>query len=195
MMVDFKCNVGHDFEVVYQKLKSEMMLNKQISGDLPIYIQTYNIECDNEVSFQIKFLCERLNKDGIKALHIDIYEMALYILEAKNKLNIIKGKESGITKNKLHITLNTILSEKTILDHLLNTIKGEDVKMVLFSGFGTVFPYIRANTILNKIEPLLKGVSFIFFYPGKYNNESLVLFDKIKDGNYYRAHNLKAITI
>ena len=43
----------------------------------------------------------------------------------------------------------------------------------------------------------LYTVSTLLFYPGYYNNESLILFGEngINEDNYYRAHNLSTIKI
>ncbi len=188
-------NVEHSFDLVYEKLISKIILDEQVSGDLPIYIQAYPAEHSDAVNSQIRFLHDRLNKNGVPTLHFNIYDIALEILKSANKMDLILSKESLLPKEKLHITLNSMLREKAILDFLNNALKEIEPKLVLLSGFGLVYPYIRANTILNNIEPLARGASFVFFYPGRYNNESLVLFDKIKEDNYYRAHNLETITI
>lgn len=195
MMVDFKYNVEHNFEVVYNKLKSEMILNKQISGELPIYVQTYPIEYNNEVNHQIKFICERLNKDGIKTIHINVYEMALDLLEKMGDLSDIVENEQELGKQEFREVLCGLLTSDIMLEQLSAKIDSEQPKIVLLSGFNALYPYIRANTILNNVENIAKGLSFVFFYPGRYENQSLLLFNEIKDGNYYRAHNLDTITI
>ena len=195
MMVNIKYNVEHKFEIIYNKLKSEKILNKQISSDLPIYVQTYPIEYNNEVNPQIKFTCERLNKDGIKTLHVDIYKMALDLLENMGDLLDIVENEQDLGKQELREALCGLLTSDMIHEQLSILINCEHPQIFMISGFDALYPYIRANTILNNVENIAKGLSFIFFYPGKYDNQSLVLFDKINDGNYYRAHNLDKITI
>ncbi|WP_412030654.1 DUF1788 domain-containing protein [Anaerosalibacter bizertensis] len=61
--------------------------------------------------------------------------------------------------------------------------------MVFITGVGKVWPAIRAHTILNNLQPVVK-VPVVMFFPGKYSGLELHLFNKIKDENYYRAFRL-----
>ena len=195
MMVNVKYNVEHKFEVVYKKLKSDMILNKQISSDLPIYIQTYPIGYNSDVNHHIKFLNERLNKNGVVTAHINVYEMALGLLEEMGDLSDIVENEQEFDKQEFLEALCGLLTSDMILERLSVILSSKQPRIVLISGFDALYPYIRANTILNNVEKIAKNTSFVFFYPGKYDNQSLILFDAINDGNYYRAHDLETITI
>ena len=68
-------------------------------------------------------------------------------------------------------------------------------KILLLSGIGAAFPFIRSHTIFNNLQTLVGNIPLIMLFPGTYNNQSLNLFDIIKDENYYRAHNLNEYKI
>ncbi len=55
--------------------------------------------------------------------------------------------------------------------------------------------FIRSHTILNNLQTLVGNIPLVMLFPGTYNNQSLYLFDRIKDENYYRAHNLNEYKI
>jgi len=55
------------------------------------------------------------------------------------------------------------------------------------TGIGLVFPYIRSHTILNNLQSVIKKTPVVIFFPGVYDGNSLNLFGKLKDDNYYRA--------
>ncbi len=186
-------NVEQTFDDVYHKILSYVISGNRPIGDLPIYIQPFPIEHNAMVESQIALLSKRLGKNDVKTLHIDIYKVAIELLNADGILDLILENEADMSKQDLHLTLNSNLTPELIFDYMRDMWQKEDYKLVLISGWGLVYPYIRANTILNCAELLAKEISLVFFYPGHYNNESLVLFDKIKEDNYYRAHNLDKI--
>ena len=62
--------------------------------------------------------------------------------------------------------------------------------MVLLTGIGRVYPYMRSHNILNNLQGTFDDVPVVLFYPGEYNGQSLTLFELFMDDNYYRAFNL-----
>lgn len=65
---------------------------------------------------------------------------------------------------------------------------GRDVLLV--TGVGKTYPFVRAHDILENAQPAFDGVPFVLFYPGLYDQTSLRLFNSVADGNYYRAFTL-----
>ena len=62
---------------------------------------------------------------------------------------------------------------------------------VLFlTGVGKVYPFMRSHKMLDSMQQAFSDVPIVMFYPGEFNGQSLILFDKFHDGNYYRAFNL-----
>lgn len=65
-----------------------------------------------------------------------------------------------------------------------------DHNVVLITGVGKVYPFVRSHNILNNLQEILDKIPVIMFFPGKYDGLSLRLFDRFKDDNYYRAFRL-----
>jgi hypothetical protein len=62
---------------------------------------------------------------------------------------------------------------------------------VLFlTGVGKVYPFMRSHKMLDTMQQAFSDIPIVMFYPGEFNGQSLNLFDKFHDGNYYRAFNL-----
>ena len=62
---------------------------------------------------------------------------------------------------------------------------------VLFlTGVGKVYPFMRAHNMLERMQQPFSDIPIVMFYPGEYNGQSLILFDKFHDANCYRAFNL-----
>ena len=62
--------------------------------------------------------------------------------------------------------------------------------LILLSGVGSVWPLLRSHTLLNNLHPVMGNTPLVMFYPGRYDGQSLRLFGKLKNDNYYRAFKL-----
>ena len=62
--------------------------------------------------------------------------------------------------------------------------------LVLVSGVGSVWPLLRAHSLLNNLHTVMGQTPLVLFYPGRYDGQSLRLFGKMRNNNYYRAFKL-----
>ena len=62
--------------------------------------------------------------------------------------------------------------------------------VVFITGVGKVYPYMRSHNVLNNLQHVFDDVPVVMFYPGEYTGQSLTLFGRFFDDNYYRAFNL-----
>ena len=191
-------NLDQKFEKIYQQLSSEKFLEKKgLSGELPFFISTYNPAQEVEVQTMIKRMANRLQQNGISALEINLYDLVIDLLNERNLLERILQTEQSMDKEKLFHSLQNVLDvqkyltpaiEKKIADEDSQT--GSEKKMVMITGVGEVFPYIRSHTILNNLQNVIKDRPMIMFFPGVYDGHTLNLFGRMKDDNYYRAFNI-----
>lgn len=65
-----------------------------------------------------------------------------------------------------------------------------DHNVVFITGVGKVYPFVRSHNILNNLQEVIDKIPVVMFFPGKYDGQSLQLFGKLKDDNYYRAFRL-----
>ena len=49
---------------------------------------------------------------------------------------------------------------------------------------------MRSHKMLDSMQQAFSDIPIVMFYPGEFNGQSLILFEKFHDGNYYRAFNL-----
>lgn len=191
-------NLDQKFEKIYQQLSSEKFLEKKgLSGELPFFISTYNPAQEVEVQTMIKRMANRLQQNGISALEVNLYDLVIDLLKERNLLERILRTEQSMDKEKLFRSLQNVLDvqkylipaiEKKIAEEDSQT--GSEKKMVMITGVGEVFPYIRSHTILNNLQNAIKDRPMIMFFPGVYDGHTLDLFGRMKDDNYYRAFNI-----
>ena len=62
--------------------------------------------------------------------------------------------------------------------------------IVFLTGIGKCYPILRSHKVLNNLHQAFVRCPVVLFFPGTYDEQSLMLFNEIKDDNYYRAFKL-----
>ena len=64
--------------------------------------------------------------------------------------------------------------------------------VVFITGVGEIYPVMRLHGLFETLQQsgTFHDVPVVAFYPGHYTGQSLSLFSKLDDGNYYRAFDL-----
>jgi len=181
-------------EIIQRITKESFRENTGLGNEIGYYIFDYEARYEMLVREHVNFLKQKIN-DGDYGFHIkefDLYEIMLELLETKGyleknfKMEQIKGSEFifNATKKALRLTEKNDLIIQYIRDRV---VKGD---VVFITGVGKVWPIIRSHTVLNNLHQVLDEVPVIIFFPGVYDGLELVLFEEIKDDNYYRAFKL-----
>ena len=181
-------------EIIQRITKESFRENTGLGNEIGYYIFDYEPRYEMLVREHVRFLIQKIN-DGDYGFHIkefDLYEIMLELLETKGYLEKnfmmeqVKGSEFvfNATKRALRLTEKDDLIIQYIRDRV---VKGE---VVFITGVGKVWPIIRSHTVLNNLHQVLDEVPVIMFFPGVYDGLELVLFEEIKDDNYYRAFKL-----
>ena len=97
--------------------------------------------------------------------------------EVKGDLALRKALQGPLHENKLAPVFGEIA-------------RPDENDLVLVSGIGSVWPLLRSHTLLNNLHPIMGKTPLIMFYPGRYDGQSLRLFGKLQNNNYYRAFKL-----
>ncbi len=94
-----------------------------------------------------------------------------------------KGSEYilNATKKTLRLTLENDL----VVQYIKERLEGNDI--VFLTGVGKAWPIIRSHTILNNLHRIVEKQPLVMFFPGNYDGGTLMLFNSLKDDNYYRA--------
>lgn len=165
---------------------NDFLQNKGLSNEVGIHIFCY--ESKDEMAVQ-NFVKQIKAKDTVaNIIECDLYEIFLKICEDKRvldrlpKMEEIKGKEAFKKMVELFATPQAFMDKMKYDEHT-------DRDVILITGVGKVFPYMRCNNILENIQPEFPNIPVVVMYPGKYSGQTISLFDKF-DSNYYRAFSL-----
>lgn len=82
--------------------------------------------------------------------------------------------------------LRDFVSAPLITQAIKERLAPEDAFVLLY-GVGEAWPIVRTHELLNNMHAHIDRVPVVVFYPGRFADEQLQLFERFKDDNYYRA--------
>ena len=183
-------------------VETDSFFNQQsLGGEVNFHIFDYNPEEELEVRKYVADFVKSYSHTNskIKPIEFDLFEMLIEILQNKkvgnnNILDMSFAVEEEDGVEELFDSLNPILTPNAFIE-LIKERVGEN-NLVLITGVGKAFPLVRSHTILNNLQSVLNNTPVIMFYPGRYDQKDLKLFNNgssfagLKDDNYYRAFKL-----
>lgn len=199
--------INQRFEHLISLLGSDRFLNCEgLNKEVPFFICPYRPQEHNEMVTLQEQLIHRLRQKGIKPLHIDLYDLSIEILKRPSELKgatlqtdfeWITEHEQENGKDEILEFLQGVLDVETVLVPEIAD-RMEQVKefsLVIITGVGEVFPYIRSHNILNNLQTTAERKPLVMFFPGDYKQSleqgaSLDLFSRLHDDKYYRAFNV-----
>ena len=170
---------------------------RQSSGranEVNYWIFDYPPERELEVRERIAYL-KNINQggtDGFELAVFDLYDMIIDFLEQRGFMDKCYGfeRKAGISRivkavnNSLKVNDDDSLILRHIKDHT------PENAVVFLVGIGKCYPILRSHKVLNNLHQAFVRVPVVMFFPGTYNEQELILFNEIKDDNYYRAFRL-----
>lgn len=165
---------------------------KGLGNEVGFHISDYDPEDELIVRERIRFIKDALKHEDFEIQEFDLYEIVLKILEEKGFLQKLFDKEEKLGTEKalaqLQPTLRLGEKDDLIVEHIRTHLKPNSI--MFLTGIGKAWPVVRSHKTLNTLHAVVETVPLIMFFPGMYDGQSLVLFNGIKDDNYYRAFRL-----
>lgn len=185
------------FQHLFAVISGQRFLGKQgLGNEVPFFICPFKPEESLEMERLQRQLINRLEQAGVRILEINLYDLSIEILKARNIWNQILEMEVSIPKEQLKELLQGVLDPEThLVPAIAIKLTSTDFDVLFLSGVGEVFPYIRSHHVLNNLQSTAKEKPTIMFFPGAYTHSlatgaSLDLFGRLHDDKYYRAFNI-----
>ena len=164
------------------------------ANEVNYWIFDYPPEKELEVRERIAYL-KKKNKNGADDFELvvfDLYDMILDFLEEKNFLEKCFNfeKKSGLERITKAVSNSMKFNDddSIIVQHIKDNTP--DNAVVFLTGIGKCYPILRSHKVLNNLHQAFVKAPVVLFFPGTYNEQELILFNEIKDDNYYRAFKL-----
>jgi hypothetical protein len=182
-------DIAKKFDHLYKVISTrEFLQMESLGGEIPFFISAYDPKGQAEVGAAIRGLENKLETNGIPVLEINLYDIALEILNAELGMEEVFELEKSMDKQEFKEALQSILDLNEVFAPRLKVlIESNPAKVYFLTGIGLVYPYLRSHNILNNLQNVAKKAPTVAFFPGIYNGLTLELFGLLRDDNYYRA--------
>ena len=191
------CNLAKKIVKLKTVLTSQDFLNNEgLNNEVPFYICPYLPNLQVQINQLIVEISQHLQIHNKKVLEINLYDLALELLQKEEDLQWILDNELTLSRSQLKEELQGILNaESHLVPAIDQKMEQSDFDLLLITGVGEVFPYIRSHNVLNHLQKYAKDKPSLMFFPGNYKyspdkGQLLNLFTHICDDKYYRAFNI-----
>ena len=192
-----KKNLHEAYQKLLAVVSSDSFLNNQgLNNEVPFHICPYEPSIQNELNQTVRQLKNALTDKGVKALEVNLYDLVIEILKEEGDWEWFLENETTMNRERLKEELQGVLDVESVITLAIAAkMEQEAYQVLLLTGVGEVFPYIRSHNILNNLQKRAKEQPTLMFFPGQYQHSlergaSLVLFGKLQDDKYYRAFNI-----
>jgi hypothetical protein len=171
----------------------DVLVNRGAGGEIGFWVFDYPPEHEMQMRAWITEVIEPelpKRKPGVRFKTIDLFEFVITLLEERNLLGKALTKQLTQGDDAVLKSLRPVLKEDKLAARLVEVAGLQNLDLLLIKGVGAVYPMLRTHTLLSALHPHMREKPLVMFYPGRYDGQSLRLFSKLTDDNYYRAFSL-----
>ena len=168
--------------------ESEFLEGRGLSNEVNIRIFCY----DPKEEMTVRHFTDMLMTDQNLNCHLieyNLYKVFLSICDDKRITDRIpqmeekKGKQFILDQMKRMASNTAFIAKMKYEPH-------EAGDVILITGVGEAFPFIRVHALLDAMQPYFSDVPVLVMYPGTFDGHYVKLFDRLKANPYYRAFNV-----
>ena len=166
----------------------EFLEGKGLSNEVNIRIFCY----DPKEEMAVRHFTEMLVTDQSLNCHIieyNLYKVFLSILDDKRITDRVAQQEEKKGKQFVLDQMKRIASNTAFIGKMQYG-PHEPGDVILITGVGEAFPFIRVHALLDAMQPYFSDVPVLVMYPGAFDGRYVKLFDRLDANPYYRAFNV-----
>ena len=178
---------------ILPKITDEAFLkNKGLGNEIPFYVFDYLPESEMKMREHISFMEERLAKQysHIRFKHVRLFNLMIEHLKERGNIDKAYTLECEKGSEALWNALSAAVKPERFVGIIAEKYSPSESDLVFISGVGTIWPWVRAHSLLNNLQSITGNASVVLFYPGTYSGQSFQLFGRLEENNYYRAFHL-----
>lgn len=167
----------------------ELYSNSGLGNEIGFYIFDYPAEKELVVRDHLAKIIPNLSR---RVAVINLFELIIDYLKAEQMLEDAISLQIADGNAELLAAFRGVIEGARIAPLIAEKARIDERDAVLLTGIGNAYPLIRTHDLLNNLQIIMKNKPLIVFYPGSYSGQTLSLFGRLKDENYYRAFRLIA---
>lgn len=174
----------------------EFLAREGIGNEIACYIFDYPAADELRVRAHTQMIVERLasHHSTLRVLHLDLLRVMLAYLEQRGLLAKALAMQAAKGDSAMLHALKGPLAAEKVCEFVAREHQLNQHDLVLLSGVGSVWPILRAHSLLNCLHKVIDTTPLLMFYPGTFDGKTLRLFGRIAGGAtnqgakpYYRA--------
>jgi hypothetical protein len=174
--------------------KPSFRQNSGRANEVNYWVFDYPPEEELEVRRRIEQMKKRNENgaDDFELVVFDLYDIIIDFLESKKFLDKCYKfeKTRGLDAITKAVTNSMKINDDDSLIVQYIKERTPENAVVFLTGIGKCYPILRSHKVLNNLHQSFVSTPVVMFFPGTYNEQELILFNEIKDDNYYRAFKL-----
>jgi hypothetical protein len=180
-------------QVLPRLASSDVLDNRGAGGEIGFWIFDYPPEQEMHVRTWLSEVIEpglRKLKPDLRFATVDLFECVIALLEERQLLGKVLEMQLKQGDEAVLRSLRSVLKEDRLAARIVESCDAANLGLLIVKGVGAVYPMLRTHTLLSALHPYMRDTPLLMLYPGRYDGQSLRLFSKLTDDNYYRAFSL-----
>lgn len=168
--------------------KEDFLKGKGLSNEVNIRIFCY----DASEEMIVTHFLEQLKTDQslkCRLIECNLYKTFLSICNDFDITDAIPEMEINDGADFLLEQLHAAAGEEEYIQRI-NLLSHEYGDVLLLTGVGDVFPFMRVHSMLEALQPYFSDIPILVMYPGIFDGHYLQLFGRLKPNDFYRAFNI-----
>lgn len=182
-------NITEQLDIVRKRIQDTMFLSGEgLSNEVNIHICCY----DPKDEMAVRHFISQIVSDPTLECHpieCNLYKLFLSICDDMEITDAIADMEEENGSEFMLEQLHSAIGDDEFIAKMDFVTKNPG-DILLITGVGEVFPYMRVHKLLEAIQPHFSEIPVLVMYPGEFDNHQLKLFRKLKPNDYYRAFNI-----
>lgn len=176
-------------QVAEKITRPDFLAGQGLGNELGFWIFDYAPEHELQVRAYLNFLPSLMARQhpDIKMAQVNLLEVLKDYLTERGFLDKAIAMQKSKGDAALLMALRGPLHMDKFAPYLIRHSLSHDPDIVLLTGVGSLWPMVRAHSLLNALHGPLGHKPLVLFYPGRYDGQTMSLFKQIKSNNYYRA--------
>ena len=190
-------NLASRLNEIQPRVTSDGFLSGEgIGNEIACYIFDYPAQEELQVREHIEMMMSHLTSgpSKLRVLHLDLLNVVRAYLEQRGLFEKVLEMQKSKGDAAVLKALKGPLAAEKIRDFIATEHNPAEHDLLLLSGIGSVWPMLRAHSLLNCLHTVMGTTPLIMFYPGTFDGTTLRLFGRIATSTsnpgtkpYYRA--------
>jgi hypothetical protein len=169
------------------------LTSEGLNNETPFHIFDYPAQDEIQVrEFIVNKLVSKIGKHHteIQLLQINLFKMIIDYLKVEGYYDGVIDLQKSGDEEALMEAFEGVLHSETIADLIADQQKGKDCNLIIIFGVGGCWNMVRLQSLLSNLQSRLGTIPLVLFFPGKYTETGLKMFDEFEEDRYYRAFKL-----